>query len=177
MSADDGAGGETSWYSVLGARPDASPDELRRCYHAAALGCHPDKNPGDAEAAAAFQRVQAAWTVLSDAPSRREYDAAQAVAAGQRISAEVDLDDLTFEEEAGADGDDLYTWPCRCGWGYKITTSMLEEGCDVFPCEGCSLCIRVMYELASASEEESEEGVPCESEGDGSSSSSSSAVE
>jgi len=166
MPAGEATGGET-WYDVLGAAPEMGTDELRKHYHARALQLHPDKNPGDAAAAAAFQRVQSAWSVLGDAAARAAYDAAQAVAAGNRISEEVDLDDLHFEpaaagaggavgegEEAAAEAEDRYTWPCRCGENFTVTTSMLEEGCDVFGCDGCSLCIRVMYELASASDGE-----------------------
>ena len=167
MPAGEATGGET-WYDVLGAAPEMGADELRKHYHARALQLHPDKNPGDAAAASAFQRVQSAWSVLGDAAARAAYDAAQAVTAGNRISEEVDLDDLHFEpaaagaggaageeeEEEEAAAEDRYTWPCRCGENFTVTMSMLEEGCDVFGCDGCSLCIRVMYELASASDGE-----------------------
>ncbi len=47
-------------YRVLGAQPGASPEDLRRCYRAAAFVQHPDRG-GDADAMArlnlAYQRV------------------------------------------------------------------------------------------------------------------------
>ena len=65
-------------YSILGARPSASPEELRTCYKKAALASHPDKNPGDPTAATRFRAVHAAWLKLSNEPRRAAYDASNA---------------------------------------------------------------------------------------------------
>ncbi len=47
-------------YKVLGVSPDASDDEIKRAYRNLARKYHPDRNPGDAEAARKMQEVNAA---------------------------------------------------------------------------------------------------------------------
>ncbi len=53
---------------------DAGADEVKRAYRQAALTLHPDKTGGDAAAAATFQRVSHAYSVLSDPAKKRYYD-------------------------------------------------------------------------------------------------------
>lgn len=66
-------------YETLGVPPEASPQEIRKAYLRRARALHPDRQlgrpPGDAMAAEqAMRQVNAAWTVLSDAKKRAEYD-------------------------------------------------------------------------------------------------------
>lgn len=56
---------------VLELEPDAVFDEVRAAYRRRAKANHPDVRPGDAEAAARFQAVQAAYEVLRKAEERR----------------------------------------------------------------------------------------------------------
>jgi len=75
-------------YDELGARPDASADELRHAYRRRARQIHPDLRPGDDGAAAdAMTRLNAAYRVLSDPDERRRYDLELALAAA-RVRAE-----------------------------------------------------------------------------------------
>jgi curved DNA-binding protein CbpA len=62
-------------YAVLGVPATASASEIRQAYKAAALRLHPDRT-GDTSAngQAAFQRVAAAYTVLSSEATRAEHD-------------------------------------------------------------------------------------------------------
>ncbi|HWB49654.1 MAG TPA: J domain-containing protein [Stellaceae bacterium] len=61
-------------YEILGVKPDASPDEMRKAYRKLAKQLHPDLNPGKPEAEARFKAVTAAYDLLSDADKRARYD-------------------------------------------------------------------------------------------------------
>lgn len=62
------------YYEVLGVGRQASPEELKRAFRKIAMDSHPDRNPGDAAAAARFKEASEAYTVLSDPGRRRSYD-------------------------------------------------------------------------------------------------------
>jgi curved DNA-binding protein CbpA len=64
----------TDLYKVLGVRPDASGDEIKRAYRFLALKYHPDKNP-DRDATEKFQALNHAYETLSNPEKRRQYDA------------------------------------------------------------------------------------------------------
>jgi DnaJ-class molecular chaperone len=61
-------------YEVLGVKPTASADEIRKAYRKLAKQLHPDLNPGKPEAEARFKSVTAAYDLLSDAEKRGRYD-------------------------------------------------------------------------------------------------------
>lgn len=48
-------------YKVLGVSPNATDDEIKQAYRRLAKKYHPDRNPGDAEAAKKMQQVNAAY--------------------------------------------------------------------------------------------------------------------
>lgn len=62
------------YYSVLGIKPGASVDEIKRAYRQLVFRFHPDRNPDDPDAADKFSQVRDAYAVLSDALKRRVYD-------------------------------------------------------------------------------------------------------
>ena len=53
-------------YKVLGVSPDASDDEIKRAYRQLAKQYHPDRNPGDAEAAKKMQQINAAYEQIKN---------------------------------------------------------------------------------------------------------------
>ena len=53
-------------YQVLGVSPDASDDEIKRAYRRLAKQYHPDRNPGDEEAARRMQRINAAYEQIKN---------------------------------------------------------------------------------------------------------------
>jgi molecular chaperone DnaJ len=62
------------YYETLGVARNASDDELKKAYRRSAMKHHPDRNPDDAGALAAFKECKEAYEVLSDATKRRMYD-------------------------------------------------------------------------------------------------------
>lgn len=78
---------EADYYTVLGIKRTATPDDVRAAYRRAARASHPDLNPGDQTALDRFKRVQTAYDVLIDPARRAEYDApplAPTTAASER---------------------------------------------------------------------------------------------
>ncbi|EHO17131.1 chaperone DnaJ [Stomatobaculum longum] len=62
------------YYEVLGVSKDADDAALKKAYRMLAKKYHPDANPGDKQAEAAFKEVNEAYSVLSDPKKRAQYD-------------------------------------------------------------------------------------------------------
>lgn len=62
------------YYEALGLQRNATEAELKQAYRRLAMKFHPDRNPGDPAAEAAFKEVKEAWEVLKDPRKRAAYD-------------------------------------------------------------------------------------------------------
>ena len=58
-------------YKVLGVSPNASDEEIKKAYRKLALKYHPDRNPGDEEAAKKMQEINAAYDQIKNPDSYR----------------------------------------------------------------------------------------------------------
>lgn len=73
---------EKDFYQILGVDKNVSDADLKKTYRKLARKYHPDSNPGDAAAEARFKEISEAYSVLSDATTRAEYDQIRAMGAG-----------------------------------------------------------------------------------------------
>ncbi|QJU55389.1 DnaJ C-terminal domain-containing protein [Herbiconiux sp. KACC 21604] len=78
---------DKDFYKVLGVSKDISDAELKKAYRKLARKYHPDSNQGDAKAEATFKEISEAYSVLSDADQRKEYDQIRAMGSGARFTA------------------------------------------------------------------------------------------
>ena len=85
------------YYEVLSVTRTASGEEIKKAYRRVAMQYHPDRNPGDGEAAESFKEATEAFEILSDDQKRPLYDRhghaafAQGMGGGGQT---VDLGDL-----------------------------------------------------------------------------------
>ncbi|KAM6498824.1 DnaJ domain containing protein [Amanita muscaria] len=162
------------FYQVLAVPRHASPDDIKAAYHRALLTFHPDKQHPQLRHGAAREGevsiplIREAYATLSHPESRKQYDTALLHAAshgfagkpGSRPAQVVSLEEFVVERpdqdgktnsngsEGQQDGwaSETYTYPCRCGGKYRLTTEDLENGHHLVGCECCSEVIWVGYE-------------------------------
>ena len=62
------------YYQILGVNRNSSQNDIRKAYKSLALKYHPDKNPDDDIAESKFKEVSEAYSCLSNAEKRKNYD-------------------------------------------------------------------------------------------------------
>ena len=69
------AGSGEDFYKLLEIQPNSSKQEIKKAYRRLSMKYHPDKNPGDEEAADYYKKINRAYEVLSNDETREVYDA------------------------------------------------------------------------------------------------------
>jgi DnaJ family protein C protein 17 len=100
------------YYAALGLQPDATIEDIKRCYKKLAKKYHPDKNKGDKEKEKAeklekWHKISKAYEILGDEKLKEEYDViAKKKVFQQKRKSELNAnikkmrDDLDAQEEA-----------------------------------------------------------------------------
>jgi len=114
------------YYALLGIKRSASAEEVKRAYRKAVFRYHPDRNPGDEEAAGKFKQVLDAYEVLSDHRKRATYDES---AHAQPAEEEVE------EEPAGASEAQFGDGPTQ---GFRFTQDFKQKIEAEPKCPSCS---------------------------------------
>ena len=158
-------------YQVLSLLPpsqtgrDVTVQDIKLAYRRSLLHHHPDKSKSTAPKAANSDRsnpsidaITLAYKVLSNATARSEYD--------RLLRLQTSSSDLTLEKpHPGLETEDLddldydelqHVWyrNCRCGngKGFLLTEQELEREAEhgevITGCRGCSLWLRVVFEVA-----------------------------
>ncbi|XP_070687403.1 dnaJ homolog subfamily C member 24 [Pempheris klunzingeri] len=156
---------EKDLYAVLGASASDSIQQLKHRYQQLALQYHPDRLGGECSSEAQygvnkFLEVDAAWRILQDQNTRRQYDLQRRALELKQdwpVDSALYLEDMTWNQDECA-----YTYSCRCGGGFNISEKEVEEetqrkqqddedeeteeeahGGVVVCCDTCSLSVHV----------------------------------
>jgi len=65
---------QQDYYELLKISRDADTSQIKKAFRKASLEYHPDRNPGDEEAAEKFTKINRAHEVLTDDIKRQIYD-------------------------------------------------------------------------------------------------------
>ncbi|XP_072242905.1 dnaJ homolog subfamily C member 24 isoform X1 [Leuresthes tenuis] len=151
---------EQDLYAVLGASPSDSVQQLRHRYQQLALQYHPDRllQSSSEAAGSRFVEVEAAWRILRDQNTRRQYDLqrrAQELKQDWPVDSAVHLEDMTWDQE-----ECVYTYCCRCGGGFSISEEETRKSQQddeeeeagqhrgvLVCCDTCSLTVYVTWSL------------------------------
>lgn len=66
----------SDYYEFMGIERTATPEQVRAAFRRLSFEFHPDRNPGNHDAAEICQMINEAYEILSDPEARRAYDAA-----------------------------------------------------------------------------------------------------
>jgi diphthamide biosynthesis protein 3 len=77
----------------------------------------------------------------SNAPAQQDDDT--------EVYDEIEIEDMTYDSKL-----QIYHYPCPCGDRFEINIDSLRDGEDIAVCPGCSLTIRVIFDIEDLPEKE-----------------------
>jgi molecular chaperone DnaJ len=89
-------------YEVMGLSKTATVEEIKKAYRRLAMQYHPDRNPGDTDAAEKFKAIAEAYDVLSDPVKRSEYDSRGFIGGSSSFSYEQRTSKQSYTERDDA---------------------------------------------------------------------------
>jgi molecular chaperone DnaJ len=116
-------------YDTLGVKKGASDEEIKKAYRKLARKWHPDANAGDPQAEERFKGIQEAYSVLSDADKRRQYDAGGVFGGGP--GGGIRFDPSSFRSGVGSFGDIISDLFGRGGGGNPGAGAVRAAGRDL----------------------------------------------
>ena len=75
---------QRDYYKILGVAKDARPSDIKKSYRERAKIFHPDANSGSKKSENQFKVLSEAYSILSDAKKRKEYDRKRSQKGGSR---------------------------------------------------------------------------------------------
>ena len=126
-------------YKALGVDPKASREEIRKAFRRRARECHPDvsEHPNAKEE---FQKINLAWEILGNEPSRRAYDE-------ERLAADLEQETSPLETQAKFR---FITWMSPDEWALYRKIGNIWEGKEMEG-NGEGLRWRVKYQRGDKS--------------------------
>ena len=120
--------GKRDYYEILSVSRTATDQEIKSSYRKLALQFHPDRNPGDHEAEEKFKEAAEAYSILSDAQKRANYD--RFGHAGVGSAAGAGFDPNTFADFSDILGD-IFGFGDLFGGGGRRGGSRAQRGADL----------------------------------------------
>ena len=140
-------------YDILHSQQNATQEELKTKYQDLILKYHPDKSDGQKDCTEKFVKINNAWKILGDPELRQQFDARwseRCIARSWPIQENVEISEFTTlcgDKQCKEESDsDMYSYNCRCGGMFLLSSTDIELRFDIVCCDTCSLAIQVLYE-------------------------------
>ena len=142
-------------YKILHCHENATQEELKSKYQELILKYHPDKSGRHNDTTEIFVKINKAWNILGDPKVREQFDLRwneRCLANSWPIQEIVDITEFTAlvsDTERQTEDDmnlEKYSYNCRCGGQFLLSSSDIELKFDIVCCDSCSLAIQVIYE-------------------------------
>ena len=118
------------YYSTLGVAETATDDEIKSAFRKLAMLHHPDKNPGDAGAEEHFKKINEAYSTLSDAQKKAEYDNVRKYGHSSQFDGGAQHFHYNFDHMGGID-DVIQQFFAQNGFGHPFAQQQPRKNRDL----------------------------------------------